>query len=189
MRLKIFVMFCSCVLTAGSVLQTTRSSTSGSILAPPLKFAAKMSPDQNQARLVNAYAALPLAFEINDGHTDDQVKALARGRGHTMFLTRVGETVFVLQKLRGLQRDVVRMNLVGGNPTPRVEGLDELPGKANYFIGNDPKKWRTNVPTYARVKVRDVYPGVDVVDYGNQQQLEHDFMVAPGADPDSIRIG
>jgi hypothetical protein len=83
---------------------------------------------------------------------------------------------------------VVRLKLVGANPAAKVKGLEELPGKSNYFIGNDPKKWRTNVPNYAKVKYRDIYPGVDLVYYGNQRQLEYDFVVAPGADPSTIRL-
>ena len=77
---------------------------------------------------------------------------------------------------------------MGANPKAKVVGLDELPGKSNYFIGNDPKKWRTNVPSYARVKYEGVYPGVDLVYYGNQRQLEYDFVVAPGADPNQIKL-
>jgi hypothetical protein len=83
---------------------------------------------------------------------------------------------------------VVRMRLVGGNANARVVGLDELPGRSNYFIGNDPKKWRTNVPSYARVKHEGVYPGVDLVYYGNQRQLEYDFVAAPGGDPNQIKL-
>jgi hypothetical protein len=86
------------------------------------------------------------------------------------------------------QSAVVRMKLVGANPDPTVVGLDDLPGKANYFLGNDPSQWRTNVPTYAKVKHQNVYPGVDLIYYGNQQQLEYDFVVAPGADPNTIRL-
>src|SRR5260370_21648118 len=75
------------------------------------------------------------------------------------------------------------------NASPRaVEGLDELPAKVNYFIGNDPSKWRTNISTYGKVRYRDVYPGVDLVYYGNQRQLEYDLVVAPGADSKRIRI-
>jgi hypothetical protein len=66
--------------------------------------------------------------------------------------------------------------------------MEELPGKSNYFIGNDPTKWRTNVPNYAKVKYANVYPGVDLVYYGNQGQLEYDFVVQPGADPRSIQL-
>src|SRR5271157_3530994 len=84
---------------------------------------------------------------------------------------------------------VLRMRLVGANASAAVTGADELPGKSNYFIGNDPKKWRTNVANYAKVKYQSVYPGVDLVYYGNQSgQLECDFVVAPGADPDAIRL-
>jgi hypothetical protein len=83
---------------------------------------------------------------------------------------------------------VMRMRLVGGSAKGRVVGLDELPGRSNYFIGNDPKKWRTNVPSYARVKYEGVYPGVDLVYYGNQRQLEYDLVVQPGADPTDIQL-
>jgi hypothetical protein len=82
----------------------------------------------------------------------------------------------------------VRMNLVGANPKVSMVGLRELPGKVNYFVGNDPKKWRTNVSTYAKVRYKGVYPGVDLVYHGNQGQLEYDFVVAPGADPRGITL-
>jgi hypothetical protein len=84
---------------------------------------------------------------------------------------------------------VVRMRLMGGKARGGIVGLDELPGRSNYFIGNDRKKWRTNVPSYAQVKYEGVYPGVDLVYYGNQRQLEYDFVVAPGADPNQIKLG
>ena len=83
---------------------------------------------------------------------------------------------------------VMRMRLVGGSDKGRVVGLDELPGRSNYFIGNNAKKWRTNVPSYARVKYEGVYPGVDLVYYGNQRQLEYDFVVEPSADPNQIKL-
>ena len=82
----------------------------------------------------------------------------------------------------------LRMKLVGVNPRAKVAGLDELPGKSNYFVGNDPKEWRTNVANYAKVKYEGVYPGIDLVYYGNQRQLEYDFVVAPGADPRAISL-
>jgi len=85
----------------------------------------------------------------------------------------------------------VRLELIDANSQAKVEGLDILPGKSNYFIGNDPQKWLTNIPNYAKVRYRDVYPGVDLVYYGNPNkagQLEYDFVVAPGADPGSIKL-
>jgi hypothetical protein len=150
------------------------------------------------------YGQLPLGFEANQGQTDNQVQFLAHGQGYTLFLT-AREAVFNFRppaasgpQPKGIaprigagpdtDRTVVRMQLLGGNPAPQVVGLEELPGKANYFIGNDPHKWRTNVPTYARVKYANVYPGVDLVYYGNQGQLEYDFVVQPGADPNQIAL-
>jgi hypothetical protein len=87
-----------------------------------------------------------------------------------------------------LAPSVLRLKLVGANPNAKSAGLDELPGKSNYFLGNDPKKWRTNLSTYAKVRYENVYPGIDLVYYGNQRQLECDFIVAPGADPRAVRF-
>ena len=151
---------------------------------------------------VKAYGQLPLSFEANQGQTDQRVKFLSHGSGCSLFLTG-DEAVLALKKPGGsTARDrqpkpavpsaepsaVVRMKLVGANPAAKVTGLAELPGKSNYFIGNNPKKWRSNVPNYAKVKYTSVYPGVDLVYYGNQGQLEYDFVVQPGADPRQIQL-
>jgi Beta-propeller repeat len=80
------------------------------------------------------------------------------------------------------------LTFLGAKPASRVSGVEELPGKSNYFVGSDPTKWRTNVPTFAKVKYEGIYPGVDLLYYGNQQQLEYDFVVAPGADPRRIQF-
>src|SRR6478672_8932783 len=93
-----------------------------------------------------------------------------------------------LDRSESVPGDTVRMRLVGANSTAQAVGAAELPGKANYFIGNDPSKWRTNVPTYAKVKFESVYAGIDLVYYGNQGQLEYDFVVSAGADPSSIGV-
>jgi hypothetical protein len=199
-----------------------------------------------------SYASLPLSFEANQGQTDARVRFLARGGGHTIFLSadeavftlwksqpgmsRFGKLAFpgrleplgllgprttrwpqlasdwkslwpwllpdlgqLLPQLNSGQRplaagiqspppQVVRMRLVGGNTKARMVGLDELPGRSNYFIGNDPKRWHTNVPNYARVKYEGIYPGVDLVYHGNQHQVEYDFVVAPGADPNQMKL-
>lgn len=82
----------------------------------------------------------------------------------------------------------VHMELVGANPNAPVAGLSELPGKSNYFIGDDPKKWHTNVPTYARVEYKNVYPDINLMYHGRHSQLEYDFVVAPGADPRVITL-
>src|SRR5262249_42691498 len=84
--------------------------------------------------------------------------------------------------------ELLRMRLIGADAKAKVTGLEELPGKSNYFIGNDPKKWRRNVPNYAKVKYANVYPGIDLLYCGNQRQLEYDFVVQPGANPRQIRL-
>ena len=95
-----------------------------------------------------------------------------------------------------LAPETIRLNLVGANPHARIVGVEKLGSKSNYFIGNDPKKWRTNVPNYAKVLVKEVYPGIDQVFYGKGSEarsqesggLEFDFIVHPGADPKAIRL-
>src|SRR2546426_3678024 len=161
-------------------------------------------PQATKPQVLAAYGKLPLSFEANQGQTEPQVKFLSRGRGYTLFLTHT-EAVLTLTKADAHAKrqisgeatlvepekragTVLRMKLVGANPAPEVAGVGELPGKSNYFVGNDPKKWRTNVPTYAKVRYQDLYPGIDLVYYGNQRQLEHDFVVSPGADPKAITL-
>jgi len=148
--------------------------------------------------------SLPLYFEPNQGQTDPQVKFLARGAGYGLFFT-ANEAVLDLER-RSAQGQlskgqtskgqtsndqlstgaVIRMRLDGASSSARVEGAQPLPGKSNYFIGNNSAKWRANIPQFGRVEYRGVYAGVDLVYYGRDRQLEYDFHVAPGADPSQI---
>ncbi len=130
----------------------------------------------------NTYGKLPLSFEPNQGQTDARVKFLARVPGYTLFVT-ADAVVFA-----GHDGLVERMKVIGANQKMRVEPLEQQPGVSNYFIGNDPVKWRTNIPNYGRVALRGVYPGIDLVFYGNDRQIEYDWVVAPGADPKRIRV-
>jgi hypothetical protein len=150
-----------------------------------LSNAAVRTDTASKAQVLDTYGKLPLTFEQNQGQTDSQVKFLARGSGYTLFLTP-DSAILALQRERAAS--VLRMKLVGANRNPATAGTDALPGKSNYFVGNDPSKWRTDVPTYAKVKYRGVYPGIDLVYYGNQRLLEYDFLVAPGADPGAIEL-
>ena len=170
--------------------------------------AAPSTRPQGNLSLIRAYDKIPLRFERNDGQSDARVKFLSRGSGYTLFLTP-DESVFVLTRSSGpekeasvpartlkvsaqrgnVERQVLRVKYVGANPHAEIEGLDRLAGKSNYLIGRDPRKWRSNVPAYSRVRYRDVYPGIDLVYYGNDQhQLEYDFILAPGADPNAIKL-
>ncbi len=150
------------------------------------------------AKSTSDYGRLPLSFEVNNGQSDSRVKFLARGQGYGLFLTSTG-VVLSLNKISTARNDqnaesassqsaVLSMSLKGARPAQRIAGVDELPGKVNYFVGNDPRKWRTGVQTYAKVRYEGVYPGIDLVYYGNQRQLEYDFIVSPRANPDRIKL-
>jgi hypothetical protein len=172
-------------------------STTGATLAAPLGHASA-TPKSNtpSAHVDPDFGKVPLSFEPNQGQTDAKVQFLSRGQGYALFLTP-GEAVLELQKSGGKKVDaaqalptpsVLRMTLVGADAKAAVSGAQPLPGTSNYFIGNDSSKWKTAVPTYQRVAYSAVYPGVDLVYYGNQRQLEYDFVVAPGADAAKIAI-
>ena len=137
--------------------------------------------------------SLPLSFEANQGQTDPTVRYLSRGDRYTLFLTS-DSVVFKLgpppgsSASGGRSSSIVRMKLAGANPDAAVSGAGALPGKTNYLIGNDPKKWFSGVRTYGKVHYRQVYQGVDLVFYGTEGQLEYDFVVAPGADSRQIAL-
>jgi hypothetical protein len=165
----------------------------------PLKTQNSISALKTEAN----YDSLPLSFEPNQGQTDASVKFLCRGNGYNLFLTN-RESVLVLRhadkkvtknfpkklpmKRQSFRNEVVRLKLKGAQPPSAVEGLEKLPGISNYFIGNDPSKWHTDIPQYAKVQLKNIYPGIDVVYYGYQGKLEHDFVVSPGADPRAIHL-
>jgi hypothetical protein len=134
---------------------------------------------------VQRYGDLPLSFEANQGQTDHQVRFLSRGSGYTFFLAP-SEAVLAFSK--DSHAPILHMRLEGSNADPRVSGVDQLPGVSNYFVGQDPALWRTGVPTYRKVAYENVYPGINLVYYGNQRQLEYDFVVSPGSDPRVIRL-
>lgn len=154
-----------------------------------------------QSRLQANYGKLPLTFEANQGQTDPRVKFLAHGHGYSVFLTS-GQMVLALRSsaeegnasknsaaaAQNPAGAVIQINLSGANQNPKIVGEVPQSGKVNYFIGKDPKEWRTNVPVYKQVRYQDVYPGIDLVYYGNQSRLEHDFVIAPGADANKVQF-
>ena len=151
------------------------------------------APDRSAAKPEKAAAfalgAIPISFEANRGQTDPRVDFIAQGPGYELFLDS-GEAVLVLEdRSTGSARaSALRMKLKGADRERTAVGLDELTGKKNYLIGNDPAGWQRNVPLFSKVKFEGVYPGVDVVYHGNQRQLEYDFVVAPGANPKQIGL-
>lgn len=133
----------------------------------------------------------PLRFEENRGQADPRVRFTSRAPGYSLFLT-ADEAVLSLSPASsdrgGLRPAALRFRLVGSRPQPRVQGTEPLPGRSNYFRGNNPAKWVTDVPSWAKVWYPEVYPGIDLIYYGQGQELEHDFLVSPGADPGRIRM-
>ena len=143
--------------------------------------------------LNESYGVLPLHFEPNRGQTDRAVKFLTRGEGYTLFLTNTEAVLAFSQAGTGedattRKNTVLRMRLLGAATDAPVEGRAPLPGVSNYFLGDDPQSWQTAIPQYARVHYSQVYPGIDLAYYGNQGQLEYDFLLAPGANPDVIQM-
>ncbi|MGH9940885.1 MAG: SBBP repeat-containing protein, partial [Pyrinomonadaceae bacterium] len=159
----------------------------------------RQAGEAERARAQKATAQLPLQFEANRGQTDAQVKFFARGSGYGLYLTPTEAVLNLSQPAAPGERPetltqperrraVVRMKLRGANPSPAVEGRDQLAGQTNYFIGHSSATWSTDVPTYESVHYGGVYPGIDLIYYGNQRQLEYDFRVAPNADASAIRL-
>src|SRR5215475_2897733 len=147
----------------------------------------------DESRVATSFGDLPLSFEPNQGQTDAQVKFLSRNPGYNVFLTS-NEAVFTLpvhasndarprgkwakaRQPRLTTQAVLRMKLKSANRAPMVEGNTPLEGHTNYFVGRDSRQWVRNVPQYGRVHYREIYPGVDLTFYGQQRQLEFDFIV------------
>jgi len=205
-----WVSFAAFVL-AGSVLlsllflTTIRKNTSHSRknTNPATSNASADTP-----RWQKTYAQLPLGFEENRGQAAQEVKFVSHGSGYALSLAAQEVDIALLRRKamtasplhraaalralrearKALKTTVIRMQLEGANPSPAIAAADKLPGKSNYFVGNNPKNWVTDVPSYSRVKYSGIYPGVDVEFYGNQRRLEYDFTVAPGTDPRVIQL-
>ncbi len=157
----------------------------------------QVAPQQAHA----LFAGLPLIFEPNQGQgnldpSDARARFVARGAGYSLFLGSDGAILSTVsrdqpktKRTRGaLMVHSLEMKLAGANANRSLSGGEPLPGKSNYILGNDRAKWRTGVPQFARVRYQNVYPGIDLVFYGNQGRLEYDFQVAPGADPAQAEI-
>ena len=156
--------------------------------------------------VVRLAAAMPLYLEANHGQAAPQVRYITMAGDSTLFLTSEAAVLTLNPSRDGTSRLAVDrkgavaksnadarltalvMKLAGAHFAPDISGEGELPGKSNYFVGNDPHRWLTDIPHYARVRYRNIYPGVDAVFYPNQSNFEYDFIMAPGADPSQIRL-
>jgi len=129
---------------------------------------------------------LPLRFEANRGQADARAPFLAHGQNSEFLISTTGAQL-VLRQADGVTA-AARMQFVGANPSAQISGQAELSGKVNYLVGNNPAQWRSGVSAFAKVRVQNIYPGINVVYYGNGRQLEYDFDLAPGIDPQTIVI-
>ena len=140
--------------------------------------------------------SLPLTFEANLGQTDSAAKYIARGHGYTLFLTENGAVWSLASPTPSKSKNqsprstssALRMELVGASNTLQISASDRQAGVSNYFVGSDPKQWRSGIPHYGRVEYSQIYPGIDEAIHGDRQQLMFDFQVAPGADPSQISL-
>ena len=164
--------------------------------APPRSLASR--PLQSKA------IARPLGFEPNQGQTAPQVRYLAHGHGYEFFVTDNEVIVSISEpetqkgaarshtvvraKSSSFKSEVVLKLIAASRATPTFETMQALPGRVNYFIGNDPKKWRSKIPTYGRIVEHNVWPAIDLAWYGDQSRLESDFIIGAGASPNSIRL-
>lgn len=209
MRSGLTLLLVPCILVAGTnATPVSRRSPDSRWIA--LQNGQRAASHSETLPLPKPYAQVPLSFEANLGQADHQVKFVSRADEYSLFLTST-EAVLQLPKehagstplgdvtraesARALppktaQREssALRIRLTGSNPRAVVVGVDELPTRTHYFLGPDPAKWQTDVPSFARVKYHSVYPGVDLVFYGNQRMLEYDFIVAPHSDPSPIEL-
>jgi hypothetical protein len=180
----------------------------GSILAICLLLVSAASAQNNALPLTRrAYSNPPLGFERNLGQADGGIVFLARGRGYALSLKGSDAVLSFAEKSERVSsrsdlgtrrltgedapadpRSSVVIRLRHGQGPLTATGEDELPGSVNYIFGNSPATWLTGIPTYARVRYSHVYPGIDLVYYGKQQQLEFDFDLAPGANPGQIQM-
>ncbi len=146
-------------------------------------------------------AAEPLRFEPNHGQVPGVVAFVAHGHGYIAYITLAGLALSLQSSAPhgpsgdgsdaagdSFRRAVVWLRFAGANPRPTITGLHRLPGTSNYFIGNDPRQWHTAVPAFGEIAYHGIYPGVDAIFYDNGHGLEYDLRLAPGADPNAIRL-
>jgi len=181
---------------------------SGVKVSPAAGGTSNSARTKQDSKWAAAYGRLPLGFEENVGQTAQEVRYVSHGSGYELFLTpqeavlglrapvtydwsplHRHETLKAMHAAaRARTMTAIRMQFEGANPGAQISATDRLAKRTSYFIGSDPRKWHTDIRSFARVKYTDIYPGVDLVFYGNHGKLEYDFVVAAGADPEVIRL-
>jgi len=174
----------------------------------------KTEASASEAQIIENYGNIPLAFTLNRGQVDSQVKFTTQGNGCSLFFTPAGTTFLLSRETeesrakRAAKRSVVyindpladsepdielehfalKLNFLNANPAPEITGEDRLSWNSNYFIGNDPSQWQTDVPNYSKIRIKDVYKGIDLVYYGGRKSIKYDFVVQPGENTSEIML-
>ena len=170
-----------------AILVITTVALSVSLLVERLRQQhSKHDVAATRIKVARAYGELPLSFEPNVGQARAGVNYLARGAGFSIYLTPTAATLALAPASASAHLSALRINLAGADRDAKVSAGERLPGVSNYFVGSNPASWHTGVPTFAEVRYRATYPGIDVVYHGHNGRIEFDFDVAPGADPSRI---
>ncbi len=173
------------------------------------------SDNLSNVQVTKSLASMPLSFTENQGQWDDKVQFRAIAGGATMWFASDGayyqftrtiktensDPISVVDKRYGLmpydrknrqpkavETMMIKARFVGSNSNPVIVGLEKMEYICNYFIGNDPDEWHTDVPNYSAVIYEEIYDGIALKYYGNGKQMEYDFIVSPGADYSQIKI-
>lgn len=158
------------------------------LLATVFCLQISLHAQQSVATSATRLRGLPISFEENHGQVDSQVRYLARTGNSTIYFTPA-QTVLTLlshDSQKQPELSVLRLKWIGANPHAQILAEHPLPGRINYLIGRDSSQWHTGIPTYAQVRYRNLFPGVDAVFYGKESQLEYDLVLAPGVDPAKV---
>jgi hypothetical protein len=150
---------------------------------------AKMEFHTQKPALSTFLTSASLQFEVNEGQVSNDVKFLSRGRGYNLYLKdNSAQLALRSDNQNRVYANDLGLKFIGSNQKPAIAGVSETQSKSNYFIGDDSKKWKTNIANFERVKYKDIYHGIDLVFYGKQGVLEYDFIVSPGVNPAQIKI-
>lgn len=165
---------------------------------PSFSTVQSITPDKiSRIKVLESYGTFPLCFIENKGQIDKRASYYLKGKQGTIYFTIEGMVYDLLSgqptySKSTVPKEVKRLSFtikpIGANKGVRLNATSKLAGKVHYLIGNDPKKWQTQIPIYKEILYKDLYKGIDLKIYGTNNQMEYDFIVSPGSDPRNIRI-
>jgi hypothetical protein len=182
----VFALSGLAILSAILVVGSTAVHAPGVIVAAAQRVPA--IPAVTPPRQVPGYGDLPIRFEANVGQASSGIEYVARGNGYTVALTEQAAILGLRPATASPPAARLRLSLLHARSQPRLRPERQQTSVSNYLVGNDPRKWHSNLANYAAVRYEQIYPGIDWVVYGNPRQLEYDFVVAPHSDPRQIAL-